>query len=457
MDKTIAAISTGLVKSGIGIVRMSGIDSIEIAKTVFKSVSNKDITSKENKKLLYGYIYDGEDMVDEVLISFMYGPHTYTTEDMVEIYCHGSVVSLRKILEVLLSRGASLADKGEFTKRAFLNGRLDLSQAEAVAELIDATSKASYEASLNQLRGSLSREINSVRGSVQGLLASMEVLINFSEDEDYLDDSGLKEQILGIESRLDELIESSKKGKLIKEGINTIILGKPNVGKSSLLNALLRQNRAIVTDIPGTTRDVIEESMVIDSIPINIMDTAGIRDTSDLVEKMGVERSIDLAKSADLIIGVFDSSRDFDEEDEKIIDLMKDKKALAILNKIDLGLKINEEDLASRLGEGLVIATSIKENKGVEDLEEAISDLFYLGEIDAKTSPVLTNTRHIDLIKKARANLIEAKDALAAGLPIDMAEVDIRSCWLNLGKITGQNMDTEDLLDQIFGEFCIGK
>lgn len=457
MDKTIAAISTGLVKSGIGIVRMSGIDSIEIAKTVFKSVSNKDITSKENKKLLYGYIYDGEDMVDEVLISFMYGPHTYTTEDMVEIYCHGSVVSLRKILEVLLSRGASLADKGEFTKRAFLNGRLDLSQAEAVAELIDATSKASYEASLNQLRGSLSREINSVRGSVQGLLASMEVLINFSEDEDYLDDSGLKEQILGIESRLDELIESSKKGKLIKEGINTIILGKPNVGKSSLLNALLRQNRAIVTDIPGTTRDVIEESMVIDSIPINIMDTAGIRDTSDLVEKMGVERSIDLAKSADLIIGVFDSSRDFDEEDEKIIDLMKDKKALAILNKIDLGLKINEEDLASRLGEGLIIATSIKENKGVEDLEEAISDLFYLGEIDAKTSPVLTNTRHIDLIKKARANLIEAKDALAAGLPIDMAEVDIRSCWLNLGKITGQNMDTEDLLDQIFGEFCIGK
>lgn len=457
MDKTIAAISTGLVKSGIGIVRMSGIDSIEIAKTVFKSVSNKDITSKENKKLLYGYIYDGEDMVDEVLISFMYGPHTYTTEDMVEIYCHGSVVSLRKILEVLLSRGASLADKGEFTKRAFLNGRLDLSQAEAVAELIDATSKASYEASLNQLRGSLSREINSVRGSVQGLLASMEVLINFSEDEDYLDDSNIREQILEIESRLDGLIESSKKGRLIKDGINTIILGKPNVGKSSLLNALLRQNRAIVTDIPGTTRDVIEESIVIDSIPINIVDTAGIRDTSDLVEQIGVERSIDLAKSADLLIGVFDASRDFDEEDEKIIDLMKDKKALAILNKIDLGLKTNEDDLASKLGEGLVICTSIKENKGVEDLEEAISKLFYLGEIDAKTSPVLTNTRHIDLVKKARANLIEAKAALAAGLSIDMAEVDIRSCWLNLGKITGENMDTEDLLDQIFGEFCIGK
>lgn len=457
MDKTIAAISTGLVKSGIGIVRMSGIDSIEIGKTVFKSVSDKDIRPKENKKLLYGHIYDGDDMVDEVLVSFMYGPQTYTTEDMVEIYCHGSIVSLKRILEVLLDRGASLADKGEFTKRAFLNGRLDLSQAEAVAELIDATSKASYEASLNQLRGSLSREINSVRGSVQGLLASMEVLINFSEDEDYLDDSNIREQILEIESRLDGLIESSKKGRLIKDGINTIILGKPNVGKSSLLNALLRQNRAIVTDIPGTTRDVIEESIVIDSIPINIVDTAGIRDTSDLVEQIGVERSIDLAKSADLLIGVFDASRDFDEEDEKIIDLMKDKKALAILNKIDLGLKTNEDDLASKLGEGLVICTSIKENKGVEDLEEAISKLFYLGEIDAKTSPVLTNTRHIDLVKKARANLIEAKAALAAGLSIDMAEVDIRSCWLNLGKITGENMDTEDLLDQIFGEFCIGK
>lgn len=457
MSNIIAAISTAIVKSAIGIVRMSGNGSIGLGEKIFKSKSNVEINEDVNKKLLYGHIFDGEEVIDEVLIAFMYGPYTYTGEDTVEIYCHGSIISLKKILDLLLKEGADLAEPGEFTKRAFLNARMDLSQAEAVGELIDAQTEKSYEASLNQLRGTLSSEIRSIRDKAQKLLADMEVLINFSEDEDYLDDTNIKDQIRSLKEGLIGLIDSSKKGKLIKDGIKTIILGKPNVGKSSLLNALLRQNRAIVTDIPGTTRDLIEEQIVIDSIPISIIDTAGIRDTEDSVEKIGVDRSIEISESADLIIGVFDGSKDLEDEDEKIIGLMKDRKSLALLNKTDLDRKISVQDLEERLGDTKVIESSIKNSQGIDELEKSISQMFYLGQIDAKDSLIVTNARHVDLLKKALANIEEAEEALNAGLPMEMIEVDVRTAWLNLGKITGANMDTEELLDQIFDEFCIGK
>lgn len=457
MDYTIVAISTGIVKSGIGIVRMSGERAIEIGKKVFKSASDTQVDENLNKKLLYGHIYDGDELIDEVLAAFMYGPYTYTTEDMVEIYCHGSVISLKKILDLLLKEGASHAEKGEFTKRAFLNGRLDLSQAEAVQDLIDADNEKSYEASLNQLRGGLSKEIRRLRDKTQHLLANIEVLINFSEDEDYLDDRDIRRELDEVQVEVDGLIESSDKGRLIKDGIKTIILGKPNVGKSSLLNALLRQNRAIVTDIPGTTRDVIEEQILIKSIAINIIDTAGIRETDDRVEQLGVERSIDLAGQADLIIGVFDSSKDLDEEDERIIDLMKSKKAIGLLNKIDLDSKIDKEDLRQRLEGIQILETSMVDKEGIDDLEDLISDLFYLGQINPKESLLITSSRHLDLLKKAKESLLEAESALDAGMPIEMVEVDVRGAWLNLGKITGENMDTEELLDQIFDGFCIGK
>lgn len=457
MDHTIAAISTGIIKSGIGIVRMSGENSIEIGERIFKSISGKSINEEVNKKLLLGHIYDKDNLIDEVLISFMYGPNTYTTEDMVEIYCHGSVISLKKIFELLLKEGASHAEKGEFTKRAFLNGRLDLSQAEAVQELIDANTEKSYEASLNQLRGGLSKEIRKLRDMTQHLLANAEVIINFSEDEEYLDDSEIRQELGLVKEEIQELIDSSEKGRLIKDGIKTIILGKPNVGKSSLLNALLRENRAIVTDIPGTTRDVIEEQIIIDSVPINIIDTAGIRETEDKVEKIGVERSIELVEQADLIIGVFDSSIELNEEDEKIIELMEGKTSIGLLNKVDLNSKVHKEKLESLLVNKTIIETSMETSKGIAELEEAISEKFFLGEIDPKENLLVTNSRHIDLLTKAKQSIDDAENGLEAGLPLELIEVDIRGAWLYLGKITGENMDTEELLDQIFDEFCIGK
>jgi len=351
---------------------------------------------------------------------------------MVEIYCHGSVISLKKIFELLLREGASHAEKGEFTKRAFLNGRLDLSQAEAVQELIDANTEKAYEASLNQLRGGLSEEIRKLRDMTQHLLANAEVIINFSEDEEYLDDTEIRRELGEVREEIEKLIDSSKKGRLIKDGIKTIILGKPNVGKSSLLNALLRENRAIVTDVPGTTRDVIEEQIIINSIPINIIDTAGIRETDDKVEKIGVEKSIELVNQADLIIGVFDFSKELNEEDKKIIELMEGKTSIGLLNKVDLNSKLNKEELKELLK-------------------------FFLGEIDPKENLLVTNSRHIDLLKKARQSIDDATDALNAGLPLELIEVDIRGAWLYLGKITGENMDTDELLNQIFDEFCIGK
>lgn len=457
MEKTIAAISTGIVKAGIGIVRMSGVSAISIGEKIFKSKSQTPITEDVNKKLLFGHIYDEETMVDEVLISFMYSPNTYTCEDMVEIYCHGSIISLRKILDLVLKEGADLAGPGEFTKRAFLNGRLDLSQAEAVSDLINAQTESLYENSLNQLRGSLSSEIRSLREKAQTVLAQIEVYINFSEDEDYIETEDLRPHLEELRSSIKALIDSSSQGRLIKDGLKVIIMGKPNVGKSSLLNALLKENRAIITDIPGTTRDVIEEAIEIDSIPVRLIDTAGIRDTEDEVERLGVERSISLSQDADLLVGVFDGSRALDEEDERILHLMDGKKSIALVNKSDLERKTGPEDILARAKSIKVIESSIKEGLGVEELKEEISSMFFLGDIEVGDSLIITSSRQVDLLKKALRSLEEGLEALDMGMDLEMVEVDIRSTWLYLASITGENMDTESLLDQIFGEFCIGK
>lgn len=458
MGNTIAAISSSIGQAGIGIVRMSGKESIEICKNIFKPKRNKNIDIDDNKKLIYGHIYDGDILIDEVLVAFMYKPNTYTREDMVEIYTHGSIVSVKKVLNLLLKKGARLAERGEFTKRAFLNGRLDLSQAEAVIDLIKSDTEKAYFQSLNQLAGGLKDKINSFRGEITNLLALMELAINFSEDgqEEFDSDKFLK-RLKDVNVQIELLINSANKGKIIRHGIKTAIIGKPNVGKSSLLNRLINENKAIVTEIPGTTRDVIEEFVNIGEVPIKIIDTAGIRETEDFVEKIGVEKSIDMAKTADLIIAVFDSSRNLSREDLKIIELIREKKAIVLLNKIDLERKLTLEDLKLDKSEIKFIETSVKDDIGISDLEEKIVDLFYLNEINEHEDTVINNVRHENLLKEANSSLNEAIAALEIKTPIDCVEVDLRLAWEKLGEITGQSSTAEDILDKIFSEFCIGK
>ena len=336
MSDTIAAISTAVGEAGIGIVRLSGKDAINIASKVFKGINTKQLNIAENRKLVYGHIIDGAEITDEVLIAYMNEPFTYTRENMVEIYCHGGIIPVRKILELLLRSGAKLAGPGEFTKRAFLNGRLDLSQAEAVMDIIKSKTDKSYEVSLSQLEGSLSHRVKDIGDILLAMIAHVEVSIDFPDHEvDEITYDEMKRDAKIVKLEIEKLIATSHRGKILRDGLNTIILGKPNVGKSSLLNAVLRENRAIVTDIPGTTRDIIEEFINIDGIPLKIVDTAGIRDTEDLVERIGVDRAKDTVESADLIIAVFDASRELSEEDYSIIELIKDKKAIALLNKTD--------------------------------------------------------------------------------------------------------------------------
>lgn len=458
MRNTIAAISSSIGQAGIGIVRMSGKEAIAICKNIFKPKRNKNIDIDDNKKLIYGHIYDGNILIDEVLVAFMYKPNTYTREDMVEIYTHGSIVSVKKVLNLLLKQGARLAERGEFTKRAFLNGRLDLSQAEAVIDLIKSDTEKAYFQSLNQLAGGLKDKINSFRGEITNLLALMELAINFSEDgqEEFDSDKFLK-RLKDVKGQIELLINSANKGKIIRQGIKTAIIGKPNVGKSSLLNRLINENKAIVTEIPGTTRDVIEEFVNIGEVPIKIIDTAGIRETEDFVEKIGVEKSIDMAKTADLIIAVFDSSRNLSREDLKIIELIREKKAIVLLNKIDLERKLTLEDLKLDKSELKFIETSVKDDIGISDLEEKIVDLFYLNEINEHEDTVINNLRHENLLKEVNSSLNEAIAALEIKTPIDCVEVDLRLAWEKLGEITGQSSTAEDILDKIFSEFCIGK
>lgn len=455
MDHTIAAISTATGEAGIGIVRMSGKDSFEIGNKIFRGIDSKEVTIKDNRKMKYGHIYDGEKLIDEVLICFMKGPHTYTREDIVEIYTHGGVISVKKVLNTLLKNGAEVADRGEFTKRAFLNGRLDLSQAEAVIDMIKAKTDKAYDASLNQLEGSLKNKIGEYRDKMLNVLARLEYSINFTED--FLEEPDISPVINESEEVLEglkKLYNSSNKGKIVREGIETAIIGKPNVGKSSLLNALIKEKKAIVTDIPGTTRDVVEEYIDLDGIALKISDTAGIRDTEDIVEKLGVDKSLEFIDRADLIIAMFDVSRDFDEEDRKIFNLIENKKAIVVFNKIDI-LK-EDIDIEKYEEKYPIIKMSVKKDNGIEDLEKYIMDMFFKGDIISSNETLVTNVRHRDLIGKAINSLSSAVDDLKMDIPIDCIEVDIRETWDILGQITGDTVE-DDILNKIFQDFCVGK
>jgi tRNA modification GTPase len=455
---TIAAISTAVGESGIGIVRLSGDQSIDIANEVFKGVNIDKLVDSKNRLLTYGHIIDEDgQMVDEVLIAYMKEPYTYTRENMVEIYCHGGIIPVKKTLNLLLDKGARLAERGEFTKRAFLNGRLDLSQAEAVIDIIKSKTDKSFEVSLGQLEGSLSKKIEDIRNILLNMIAHVEVSIDFpDEDAESMTYEEMKVDGQRVKKEIQKLLDTANRGKILREGLNTVILGKPNVGKSSLLNAILRQNRAIVTDIPGTTRDIIEEYINIDGIPLKIVDTAGIRDTEDIVEKIGVDRAKETIQASDLIIAVFDSSTSLDKEDYDIIDLIKEKRSIVILNKSDLPNKFNEEDLRKLLGDKPVITSSITRGVGIEELEEKIKDMFFKGEVEIQSDTMITNLRHEDQLKKALKNIENSLQDINLSVPLDCIEVDLKDCWENLGEISGDTVD-EDILDKIFSEFCIGK
>lgn len=459
MFGTIAAISTAVGEAGIGIVRLSGKDAIKIANNIFRGINNKTLLNAENRKMVYGHIIDNrnDEIIDEVLIVSMKEPHTYTRENVVEIYCHGGIIPVRKILELLLYNGARLAEPGEFTKRAFLNGRLDLSQAEAVIDIIKAKTDKSFQVSMDQLEGGLSKKVEVIRDTVLSMLAHVEVTIDFPEDDiEEVTYEELEENANRVISEIKKLLSTADRGKILRDGINTVILGKPNVGKSSLMNALLRENRAIVTDIPGTTRDIIEEHLNIDGIPLRIIDTAGIRETEDLVERIGVDRAKETIESADLIIAVFDISTDLTEEDYNIIDLIKGRKALVLLNKTDLPKKYSEDRLRELLEGVDIISASVINEVGLDVLEDSIKEMFYSGEIELDSSVVVTNLRHKNQLEKALVNMESALNDIRAQVPLDCIEVDLRDCWENLGEILGETIG-EDILDKIFAEFCIGK
>lgn len=452
MSSTICAISTSIGRAGLGIVRMTGDDSKEVLNKVFDNFENV-----KNKVMTYGHIIDNEKIVDEVLAVFMKGPHTYTREDVVEIYCHGGVVAVREVLNTLLKNGANLAEPGEFTKRAFLNGRLDLTQAEAVLDLIDSNTSLSYENSLNQLEGGISEKVDEIYSELMAVMASTITEIDFPEDEnDTLSNEEKVSKLSPLLCEIEDLIKSSKRGKVLREGIKTLILGRPNVGKSSLLNTLLKENRAIVTDIPGTTRDIIEEFVNIKGIALKIVDTAGIRDTDDVVEKIGVEKSRKHLKSSDLTLVVLDNSREIDQEDIDILESVDRSKTLVILNKIDLESKLDLDIVKKYVDEINIINISALKNEGLDLLHDRIEDMVFSGEISNSGDVMITNSRHKDAIYKAMKAIEDAISSLNDEMSYDFIEVDLKDAWDALGYINGDTI-SEDLLDTIFSNFCIGK
>lgn len=452
--RTIAAISTPSGTGGISIVRMSGPRSLEIINKIFKSIKGKSIDKdKDNRRMVYGNIVElNGQVVDEVMVNFMKGPYTYTREDVCEINCHGSFVSVKKILNLLLDLGCDLAERGEFTKRAFLNGRIDLSQAEAVLDIINASNELSQKEGINQLKGSLRRKIDSIRKELLEALSRVEYSINFTEDGEDLAPDEIITFMERAKDQIDRLLRTSNKGKIVKDGINTSIVGKPNVGKSSLLNALLDENRAIVTDIPGTTRDLITEYINFGDFTLKINDTAGIRDTEDLVEKIGVDKSIELIENSDLVIAIFDSSRTFDREDEKILDLIQDKNAIVIVNKSDLDAQFDLDIFEDKFP---VIRTSMIKEEGIDDLEKEITTMFDTKEIN-RESVIITNTRHERLLDEAYEDLNQSLNDIKIGIPLDACEVDLRSAYEKLGLIIGESV-SDEIMDKVFKEFCVGK
>lgn len=452
-ESTIAAISTPQGTGGISIVRMSGGSSFDIIKRIFKPI-NKGVLDrdKDNRRMRYGHIEKDGRVYDEVMVCFMKAPNTYTREDICEINCHGSLISVKEILNLLLDEGCILADRGEFTKRAFLNGRIDLSQAEAVLDIINSTNDLSQRQGLRQLSGFLKEKIDSIRKVQLEALSRIEYSINFTEDGEDLPLDDIIFYVDKANMEVNKLLATANKGKLIKEGIETTIIGKPNVGKSSLLNVLLNENRAIVTDIPGTTRDSITEYINLGNLTLKINDTAGIRETVDKVEKIGVERSKKLAQDSDLIIAIFDNSRELDKEDRQILDMIRGKNAIIILNKIDLDSKIKREDLGCGFK---IIESSMLNRVGIDKLEEAIFSIFDSKDL-YKESLMITNLRHERLLNSAKIKMESALKDIKNFVPIDCVEVDLRSAYEDLGLIVGETV-SDEIMDKVFREFCVGK
>lgn len=453
MESTIAAISTPQGSGGISIVRMSGSLSFDIIQKIFRPINNRALDKdKDNRKMRYGHIVKDGEVYDEVMVNFMKGPSTYTREDICEINCHGSMISVKDILNLLLDEGCVLADRGEFTKRAFLNGRIDLSQAEAVLDIINSTNELSQKQGLKQLSGALKEKIEEIRQIQLEALSRIEYSINFTEDGEDLPIDDIIAYVKKAYDEIEKLLSTANKGKLVKDGIETTIIGKPNVGKSSLLNVLLNENRAIVTDIPGTTRDSITEYINLGNLTLKINDTAGIRDTADEVERLGVERSKTLAEDADLIIAIFDRSRKLDREDKLILDLIKNKDAIIILNKTDLESKVDRDDFSDDF---TIIETSMINKDGIDKLEEAIFEIFDSKDLN-KESLMITNLRHERLLNKAKDKLESSLKDMKNMVPIDCVEVDLRSSYDDLGLIIGETV-SDEIMDKVFREFCVGK
>ena len=457
MEDTIAAVATAYGEGGIGIIRISGEEALPILQEIFEFHGDTDTFT--SRRMTYGKIIDKEknQIIDEVLAVYMKGPKTYTAEDVVEINCHGSMVSMRKTLALVLRKGARLAEPGEFTKRAFLNGRLDLSQAEAVIDMIRAKTDKSFDVAVSQLEGRLSLKVEEIRQKLLDLLVDITVNIDYpDEDIEEMTYEKLEESIVETQDMIEKLLATSSTGKMIREGIKIAIVGKPNVGKSSLMNGLLKETRAIVTDIPGTTRDTIEEVLSIRNIPVYLVDTAGIRETSDKVEKMGIEKSKEAFNQADFILFLLDGSRPLEEEDLQIMELLKERKSLVLINKRDLGEAISIEEIAAKLPASQVIEASLLKGQGITEIEDAVEDLVYGGEIVQKESMMVNNVRHIELLQQAVKSLTDALHMSEMREALDFIEVDVKNAYERLGEIIGETV-SDDIINEVFARFCLGK
>ncbi|MFC4411650.1 tRNA uridine-5-carboxymethylaminomethyl(34) synthesis GTPase MnmE [Chungangia koreensis] len=457
---TISAISTPMGEGAIAIVRLSGDEAVQIADRIFKSPSNKKLVEQPSHTIHYGHLVETKtgEVVEEVMVSLMRGPKTFTREDVVEINCHGGIVSVNRVLQLVLTNGARLAEPGEFTKRAFLNGRIDLSQAEAVMDLIRAKSDRAMNVALGQMEGKLSKLISSLRQALLETLAQVEVNIDYPEYDDVeeMTQSTIIEKGQWVKSEIERLLQTSSQGKILREGLSTVIIGRPNVGKSSLLNSLVHENKAIVTDIAGTTRDIIEEYVNVRGVPLRLVDTAGIRETEDIVERIGVERSRQVLKEADLILLLLNYSEELSPEDERLFEAIEGMDTIVVINKTDLPNKLNMERVRELSAGKKLVTTSLLKEEGVDSLEEAIAELFFEGSIESADLTYVSNARHIALLHQAKNSIEDAIEAAESGVPIDMVQIDVTRTWEILGEIIGDTVQ-ESLINQLFSQFCLGK
>ncbi|MGG4217229.1 tRNA uridine-5-carboxymethylaminomethyl(34) synthesis GTPase MnmE [Paenibacillus jamilae] len=457
LSDTIAAIATAVGEGGIAVVRVSGPGAVTEVETLFRSKT--PLSKAPTHTVHYGHIIDpqSQEKVEEVLVTVMRAPRSFTTEDVVEISTHGGVVAVKRVMDLLLLQNIRLAEPGEFTKRAFLNGRIDLSQAEGVIDLIRSKSDKAFSVALKQVDGQLSQNIRRLRHVLVETLAHIEVNIDYPEhDVESFTSELIKDKSSQVMAEIDRLLHTAEQGKILREGLTTAIVGRPNVGKSSLLNTLAQGERAIVTDIPGTTRDVIEEYVTINNIPLKLLDTAGIRETMDVVERIGVERSRTAVSEADLLLIVINANEPLHEDEMALMEQIRGRQAIVIMNKMDLPAQIDRDLLLRYVPEELIVPMSVKENEGADRLEQAISNLFFSGKLESADMTYVSNVRHIALLKKARQSLVDAYEAADQFVPIDMIQIDVRLAWEQLGEIVGDTAH-DALIDQIFSQFCLGK